>query len=290
MTNKHSLFAVVLGALLAGCASDSQTHIPLAPPTNAEICCSAYSEFPFATLKDNDSVKFVIDELSPVAHFKQGNSHFSAFTFNERSGDVKVTLSSLFVDDHVFAPEVVLLDHHFQPVEHYSLADFQTVASDAFTRTRYLTQLKLNATETPYLIVYTSADQLGKKVKVDHPAKVRAKEMGAVMPMVTDPVYTHQLAGRFEMEVETTKMRALRVASAPPAIGVSASSLDEKAREQKFTTTISPQPETEQFYLTAIEQAVRDGDIPKALSLLDEAKALNVNGAQKAFVKAVNAN
>lgn len=51
---------------------------------------------------------------------------------------------------------------------------------------------------------------------------------------------------------------------------------------------LNVQPESQAFYLSAIEKAVSTGDIPKALSLLDEAKALGIEGAQEVFVKAVN--
>jgi maltose operon protein len=43
------------------------------------------------------------------------------------------------------------------------------------------------------------------------------------------------------------------------------------------------------YYHNAIRQAVEQNDIAKALSLLEEAKALNVVDAQKVFVSAVNA-
>lgn len=58
--------------------------------------------------------------------------------------------------------------------------------------------------------------------------------------------------------------------------------------EQTVVTTIV-QPETKKYYISAIENAVKAGDVAKALSLLDEAKMLNVDGAQQAFIKAVNA-
>jgi len=234
MKNKHSLLAVVLGALLAGCASDAQVQTELAPPTNAEVCCTEFSQFPYAQLNDKEDIKFDVDLASPVGTFSQGNSHFAAFRFSERSGDVTVTVSSLMIDDSVFAPEVLLLDNQFKVVETFKLADFQILPSDAFTRTRYIERFTTNAEQTPYFVIYTPADQLGKQVTVDHPAKVRAKEFPVV----------------------------------------------EKA--------IKAQPESQKFYLSAIEQAVAKGDIPKALSLLDEAKALNIPGAQEAFVKAVN--
>ncbi|EMQ2877585.1 transcriptional regulator [Vibrio navarrensis] len=279
MKNKHSLLAVVLGALLTGCASDAKVQTELTPPTNAEVCCTDFAQFPYAQLNDNEDLKFDVDLASPVGTFSAGNSHFAAFRFSERSGDVTVTVSSLMIDDSVFAPEVLLLDKQFQVVETLKLQDFQILPSDAFTRTRYIEKFTTNAEQTPYFVIYTPADQLGKQILVDHPAKVRAKEFGEVMPMVVDPVYTHRLGGRIELQVETRKLRPFRAAEAVKSAQTPAPVV-EKA--------IQAQPESQQFYLSAIEQAVVVGDIPKALSLLDEAKALNIPGAQETFVRAVN--
>ncbi|ELV8624332.1 transcriptional regulator [Vibrio cidicii] len=277
MKNKHSLLAVVLGALLTGCASDAKLQTELTPPTNAEVCCSDFAQFPYAQLNDNEDLKFDVDLASPVGTFAAGNSHFAAFRFSERSGDVTVTVSSLMIDDSVFAPEVLLLDKQFQVVETLKLQDFQILPSDAFTRTRYIEKFTTNAEQTPYFVIYTPADQLGKQVTVDHPAKIRAKEFGEVMPMVVDPVYTYRLGGRIELQVETRKLRPFRAAEAVQSV-----------QTPVVEKTIKAQPESQQFYLSAIEQAVAAGDIPKALSLLDEAKALNIPGAQETFVRAVN--
>ncbi|WP_202933837.1 MalM family protein [Vibrio navarrensis] len=280
MKNKHSLLAVVLGALLTGCASDAKLQTELTPPTNAEVCCTDFAQFPYAQLNDNEDLKFDVDLASPVGTFAAGNSHFAAFRFSERSGDVVVTVSSLMIDDSVFAPEVLLLDKQFQVVETLKLQDFQILPSDAFTRTRYIEKFTTNAEQTPYFVIYTPADQLGKQVTVDHPAKIRAKEFGEVMPMVTDPVYTYRLGGRIELQVDTLKLRPFRAIDPVKPEQVTPAPVVEK--------TIQAQPESQQFYLSAIEQAVAAGDIPKALSLLDEAKALNIPGAQETFVRAVN--
>lgn len=282
MNNKHSFLAIVLGTLLAGCASDSAVTLEIDPPTNSAVCCSDISQYPFAQLQDNEDIKFDIDLASPVGTFVAGNSHFAAFRFSERSGDVSVSVSSLMVDDSVLAPEVLILNDSFDVVRTIKLDEFKVLPSDAFTRTRYVSQFKTNAERTPYFVIYTPADMLGKTVKVDHPAKVRAKEFGEVMPMVTDPVYTYQLGGRIELEVETLKLRPFRAAAAKP-VAVPA---------EKIVTAkpaLQVQPDTQSYYFTAIETAVASGDIPKALSLLDEAKALNIKGAQEVFVKAVNA-
>ena len=287
MTNKSSMLAVLLGALLSGCASDAQVKTQLTPPTNAEVCCSDFSQFPYAQLNDNEELKFDIDLGSPVGTFTTGNSHFAAFRFSDRSAEMLVTLSSLMIDDSVFAPEAILLDENFQPVKTLKFEDFKVRASDAFTRTSYIERLRIDASKTPFLVIYTPADELGKQIKVDHPAKVRAKEFGEVMPMVTDPVYTNQLGGRLELEVETLKLRPYRAQPVVAPAAVAAAPV--VAETKKPTTQIRVQQETQDFYISAIQNAVKSGDVPKALSLLDEAKALNVEGAQEAFVRAVNA-
>ncbi|WP_050651893.1 MalM family protein, partial [Vibrio coralliirubri] len=193
--------------------------------------------------------------------------------------------SSLMIDDSVFAPEAMLLDENFKPVQTLKFEDFKVQASDAFTRTSYIERLRVDASKTPYIIIYTPADELGKAIKVDHPAKVRAKEFGEVMPMVTDPVYTNQLGGRLELEVETLKLRPYRAKAA--VVPVAAVAAPVAATTNKADTQVRVQQETKDFYLSAIQNAVKSGDVPKALSLLDEAKALNVEGAQEAFVRAV---
>lgn len=286
MTNKSSMLAVLLGALLSGCASDAQVQTQLTPPTNAEVCCSDFSQFPYAQLNDNEDLKFDIDLGSPVGTFTTGNSHFAAFKFSDRSAEMLVTLSSLMINDSVFAPEAILLDANFQPVKTLKFEDFKIQASDAFTRTSYVERLRIDASKTPFMIIYTPADELGKAIKVDHPAKVRAKEFGEVMPMVTDPVYTNQLGGRLELEIETLKLRPYR---AQPVVAPAAAAAPVVAETKKPKTQIRVQQETQDFYISAIQNAVKSGDVPKALSLLDEAKALNVEGAQEAFVRAVNA-
>jgi len=286
MTNKSSMLAVLLGALLSGCASDAQVQTQLTPPTNAEVCCSDFSQFPYAQLNDNEDLKFDIDLGSPVGTFTTGNSHFAAFKFSDRSSEMVMTLSSLMIDDSVFAPEVILLDPNFQPVKTLKFEDFKVRASDAFTRTSYIERLRVDASKTPFMVIYTPADQLGKAIQVDHPAKVRAKEFGEVMPMVTDPVYTNQLGGRLELEIETLKLRPYR---AKTVVAPAVAAAPVVAETKKPNTQIRAQQETQDFYISAIQNAVKSGDVPKALSLLDEAKALNVEGAQEAFVRAVNA-
>ena len=49
-------------------------------------------------------------------------------------------------------------------------------------------------------------------------------------------------------------------------------------------TVEAVQPETQKYYHQAISAAVANDDLNKAIRLLEEAKALNVEGAQQVFV------
>ena len=132
------------------------------------------------------------------------------------------------------------------------------------------------------MVVYTPASVLGKTIVTDHPAKIRAKEFGEVMPMVTDPVYIQQLGGSLELSITTNTLKAGNTAESKRSAHKPANLTPQKV-------DIAPQPETQAYFLTAIENAVAENEIPKALSLLEEAKALNIGGAQEAFVKALEA-
>mgnify|MGYP002335771348 CR=1 FL=1 len=72
MTNKSSMLAVVLGALLSGCASDAQVQTKLDAPTNAEVCCSDFSQYPYAQLNDNEDLKE--NDIALLAGFGVGYS------------------------------------------------------------------------------------------------------------------------------------------------------------------------------------------------------------------------
>ncbi|MEL7291484.1 MAG: MalM family protein, partial [Pseudomonadota bacterium] len=131
--------------------------------------------------------------------------------------------------------------------------------------------------------------QLGDKVVVPHPAKVRAEESGEPLPIVTDPTYLSSTQGSFTFEVETLTLS-----------GYGQKNVIAESREKQVATSSEPiqtpvertpsvvQPETQTYYHTAIKSAVEVGMLDKALALLEEAKALNVEGAQQVFIDAVN--
>ncbi|PKQ81697.1 hypothetical protein AOX56_10415 [Aeromonas sobria] len=282
-----SISCLVFNALISGCAVNQPSVLNVMPPSDTELCCQSYSQLPYVQLNDNETIKFNIDTSSPVASFSEGNSHFAAFKFGERSLDITVSLSSYFYDGSVFAPEVALLSADFKVVKKVKNSDFKVSTSDAFTKSRYNYRLKINTIETPYMVVYTPSELLGKKITTTHPARIRAQELGEPMPMVTDPAYTFQNGGSLELSVEllTLKPVVIQPVGTVMASGVVAVA----AVDKKATIPAVIQDDTKYYYLNAIEQAAKGKDIQKALALRDEAKALGIVEAEAMFIKSMSA-
>lgn len=284
MKNVSSISCLVFSALISGCAVNQPSVLNVMPPSDTELCCQSYSQLPYVQLNDNETVKFNIDGASPAANFAGGNSHFAAFKFGERGLDITVSLSSYFYDGSVFAPEIALLSADFKVVKHVKNSDFKVSTSDAFTKSRYNYRLKINTIETPYMVVYTPSELLGKKITTTHPARIRAQELGEPMPMVTDPAYIFQNGGSLELSVE---LLTLKPVVNQPVGAVMTSGV--VAVDKKAAIPAVIQDDTKHYYLNAVEQAAKVKDIQKALALRDEAKALGIVEAEAMFIKSISA-
>ncbi|MEV3828400.1 MalM family protein [Aeromonas allosaccharophila] len=287
MKNVSSISCLVFSALISGCAVNQPSVLNVMPPSDTELCCQSYSQLPYVQLNDNETVKFNIDGASPAANFAGGNSHFAAFKFGERGLDITASLSSYFYDGSVFAPEIALLSADFKVVKHVKNSDFKVSTSDAFTKSRYNYRLKINTIETPYMVVYTPSELLGKKITTTHPARIRAQELGEPMPMVTDPAYTFQNGGSLELSVELLTLKP--VVNQPVGAVMTSGVVAVGAVDKKAAIPAVIQDDTKHYYLNAIEQAAKGKDIQKALALRDEAKALGIVEAEAMFIKSISA-
>jgi maltose operon protein len=270
MNTKKLLLSLLIGLSLTACSSTQTIQQPIEPLANTQVCCSDFSQYPWIPLATTEEIDFQLDKDSPIGHFSNGNSYFNAFKLSDRSGKVQLRLSSLMINDSVVAPKLIALDHEFNVVNTTSLDQFDIKPSDAFTRTQFQLNFDLDATKTPYFIIYSAESYLGQSIKVKHPARIRAEELGEAMPMVTDPTYTYKHFGKLKLSVKTLSLQAY------------------KAPEQQAKPVAAiAQPETQTFYQNAIIEAVNKNDITKALALLEEAKALGIKGADTVFVNAL---
>ncbi|USD34497.1 MULTISPECIES: MalM family protein [Vibrio] len=283
---RNSLILLLSGIGLFGCSASSENAQLMEQslsPVQAQVCCGTSQEFPWIFLKQNEELEFTIDTASPVFDFNTGKSYFAPFAFDSQSGAVELVIRSNMEDNRVAIPVIELLDQDFNTVKTLKRDDFQIKFSDAFARNRFELQISVDTIQTPYMVIYSDNSDLGERIMVPHPAKLRAQETGDPMPIVTDPTYYAANFGSFSVNVKTLTLSGYN---------------QKKLVEQKISSDtkkspsaqiLVPVPETQQYYHQAITAAVESNDLNKAISLLEEAKALNVEGAQEIFVKAVNA-
>ena len=255
---------------LTACSSTETVKKPIQPIPYSEVCCSDFSQFSWVQLNTTEEIDFQLDSDSPIGHFSDGNSYFNAFKLSSRSGKVRLRLSSLMSNNSVVAPKLIALNNEFKIVSNTNLEQFDIKISNAFTRTQFQLNFELDATKTPYFIIYSTYSYLGKSIKVKHPARIRAEELGEPMPMVTDPTYTYERFGKLKLSIKTLSLKA------------------NKTPEKQVEITVKPaQPETQAFYQDAITEAVNTKNMNKALNLLDEAKKLGIKDAENIFINAL---
>lgn len=255
---------------MIACSSTEMPTKSISPLPVSKVCCNDFSQFPWLQLNSTESLDFQLDSDSPIGNFSDGNSHFSAFKLSNRSKKVQLRVSSLMINSSVVAPKLIILNNDFEIVSNTSLDQFDIKTSSAFSRTQFELNVEIDASKTPYFIIYSSDSYLGQSIKVKHPARIRAEKFGEIMPMVTDLTYTYERFGKLKLAIKTLSLQA----SKAPA-----------KQAQKIVK--SAQPETQEFYKTAIIKAVNNDNISKALSLIEEAKALGIKDAEKIFIDAL---
>jgi len=148
-----------------------------------------------------------------------------------------------------------------------------------------------------YLLVYTTRQDLAGTTILTNPAKAYAEGIGTTAPAIPDPIARHASTGNIKIEVVTEQSSSNIMigqpfstpASAPVVVG--ATTLPGPATLPAPTTsTAQAAPmlnDTEHFFNQAIKQAVSDGNIDKALKLLNEAERLGSTSARQTFISSV---
>ncbi|WP_413699888.1 MalM family protein [Psychromonas sp. KJ10-10] len=280
MNIKNSLTALLTAILLSACSSVELPSKSISSIDTSEVCCDHFSQFPWIQLESEEDIEFKLATDSPIGRFSDGDSYFSAFKFSPRSMKVSLGLSSFMSNHSVLAPKLVTLNHDFEVVRSINLDEFSIATSSAFTASQFQLNIELDASKTPYFIIYTPESYLGKTIKVKHPARVRAEEFSEVMPMVTDPSYIYGRFGSLKLNIKTLSLKAQQLKT---ALGSKAILLP--TSPQTIDTPVLP--ETELFYKQSMTDAIKNKEFDKALSLLEEAKKVGVKDAQSIFIKAL---
>ena len=314
---KISITAVVT-ALLAGCAGSMvvpvQEHASIL--SNAEqakqalsmvsSCCNGFKDFNYVALPEGDTL-LTIDGKQPTFQFDEGMSYFAAYRLPANTGNLAINIASQ-VGKTVLIPQVIMLDAQFKVTRVLGDSVFTYQPAHLLDNDRVEGKLFVDrsmpgnpAAET-YMIIYAPASKLADSTTILHPSKAFARANGSVEPDIKDPVIPHSPWGLVQIKVvDMTKGQGLEAVFKPEyadkvAMGKGAPAVTSAVAAGSVTAAVVAAPakpapamlsETEAFYQSQIEKAVKAGDIDKAMQLVNEAERAGATKAKQVFVDAV---
>ncbi len=314
---KMSIAAVVT-ALLAGCSGSMvvpvQEHASILSNADqakqalsqATSCCAGFNEFNYVSLPEGETL-LTIDGKQPSYQFDEGMSYLAAYRLPVNTGNLAITLASQ-VSKTVLVPKVVMLDAQFKVTRVLGESVFTYQPAHLLDNDRIEGKVFVDrsmpgnpATET-YMVVYAPADELSGSTTILHPAKAFARANGTVEPDIKDPVIHHSPWGLLQIKVvDMAKGQGLEavfkpeysdkvaMSQAKPATTAVAATAATTAAVAATPSTPAPAmlSETETFYSSQIEKAVKAGDIDKAMQLVNEAERAGSTKAKSVFIDAI---
>ncbi|MEZ9997039.1 MalM family protein [Vibrio lentus] len=260
---------------LAGCQSAQvveQVQVAQAEQVNS------IAGLQFAAMKLPSSVIFDVTPESQYLNYQSINSPVVAVELPANRGEYSLTISSL-IGDTAFVPRAVIYDKNGKELESYGQDDFEYKKPRMHLGNRLVAEKEFfppRTEDSVFLVVYTDQQEIGGFTDVIHPARLDAEGRGNYLPEVKDIPIPNANVGKIEVTIDKASFFSF------------GSSSESNAKPAAVAKVETIQPETQTYYHNAIQAAVDADNIPKALSLLDEAKALGIEGAQEVFVKAVN--
>jgi maltose operon protein len=278
---KQAVILTLSLVALFGCTS-TQT-IDTSINTNQELILSDLSKVKWNTVSSKANLAFRIDENTPMLDSDNISSRIVGISIKSSGKPIEFTMTSEMRDLRVFQPNLAVYDQNNSLIRSFDSSFFpydrrDFVKGEVLEGSVVITP-KPDTTELRFLI-YTSQEDLGKETTIIHPAKAFAISKRTVEPNIPDPVVQHVDIGEIKVAIReaASSIFDFSESKSPSAPNIPSDSL----------AVVPVQSETKTYYISAIQKAVAEDNIPKALSLLDEAKALNVEGAQETFVKAIN--
>ncbi|MFR0654002.1 maltose operon protein MalM [Pantoea sp. SIMBA_079] len=238
-------------------------------------------------LSESDSGKALPGIRGPVA----------AYSLPANQGELTVTLSSEVADNRVFAPNVLVLDENLRPAAWFPSQFFAYQQPGVMSADRLEGVMKLTPVpgqQKIYLLVFTTDNDLTQTTTLVDPAKAYAKGTGHAVPDIPDPVATHSQTGRLKLNVSTSSASSILVgplfgssAPAPVMVGNTQPPAPAAVRPASAVKPAPLENDTESYFNQNIRQAVSQGNIDKALKLLNEAERLGSTSARQTFISSV---
>ncbi len=220
-------------------------------------------------------------------HFKSDliDSPVAGFALNNVGKPIEIQLSAPVKEGFFFSPSLAIYNEDYELIRNFDSTYFEYDRNDFVSGEVIQGAVEITlpiSISKFYAVIYTTSEDVEQSTTVIHPAKAMAIAKRNEPPQISDPVVDHSWFGAVNVEVS-------HQSSFNPFVRQSKSASAPNIPDTELNQASKPLDDTKDYYFNAITKAVEEDNIPKALSLLDEAKALNIEGAQEVFVKAVNA-
>lgn len=232
----------------------------------------------------------------------------AAYSVPANIGELTLTLSSeVNKQTSVFAPNVLILDQNMTPSAYFPSSYFTYQEPGVMSADRLEGVMRLTPAlgqQKLYVLVFTTDKDLQQTTTLLDPAKAYAKGVGNAIPDIPDPIARHTTDGLLKLKVKTNSSSSVLVGPlfgssgpGPVTVGntaapattytaapVAAAPAATAAPAKKAEPVLN---DTETYFNNAIRQAVKSGDVDKALKLLDEAERLGSTTARSTFISSV---
>ncbi|RLM14846.1 maltose regulon protein MalM [Gibbsiella quercinecans] len=285
--------ALAAGAPLAAYAA-TPTNVSVAPAINP----ATLQNLPWQPLVPPANQDVKLDGSSPQINQGDIQGAVAAYTLPADRGSLEITLSSIARDSRVYSPSVLVLDEHQRPAAYYPSSYFSYQPPGVMSSDRLEGTLKLTPAlgqRQIYLLVYTTRQDVGKSTRLTNPAKAYAQGVGNAVPDIPDPIASHSHSGLLKLKVTAEQgsgnvmigMLQPAPATTPVVVGANAPTAAPAPRPAAAKPAEPMLNDTEAYFNNGIKQAVKAGDIDKALKLMNEAEKLGSTTARETFISSV---
>ncbi|MGY5452920.1 MalM family protein [Agarivorans sp. MS3-6] len=288
----------------------------------APVCCEQLSQLSYQAVTFDYVAEEGIDTNRQAFAFNSGKSFVLAYKLPILNTNVPVKIESI-IGETLFAPSVALLDENFQvtrviPANAFKYKELKGFSGNMLSGTfRVSTEQRSDRVREAYMVVYTTDQSLFESTQIVHPERSRAKAQAKADPGLPDPFIPHSPLGLVNVtfnpdlskgifadeawfggknselqpaSVEPVAVQGSNTVQGSNAVGaaVVASSVEPAKKSNNLKKAMLP--ETEAFYNKLIEDMIKQGEIDKALKLVEEAEYAGSRSARNVFIDAIKNN
>ena len=266
---KKWLAPVLLGMLATGCTSVEQ--VDMSPKGQQQVITQS-GDIQWVPVDVPVVTEFALTNESQMLLDGNSAGAIAAFALPGNRGSLDIKLET-FVNKNLefYAPNVVVMNTAGETIYQADFSKFKYEPAKLLDNDKFVLEMNVIPDMTGndlHVLVYTTSADLKGSSEVLHPAKAFALANHTQPPDIADPQAKHSSFGQFRFSVSANDIVNTKIVAK--------------------NDNIPQGTDLTSYYHSSIKAAVAADDIPKALTLLDEAKALGIKGAQEVFVKAVN--